>query len=181
MPVFIAMLRGINVSGQKLVKMDALRNLFENRGFENVKTYIQSGNIVFHSNNPNQRDLEQIISAGLKKQFGFDIPVTVLAVEELKKIALNNPFINDDSKDRSYLYVTFLSAEPEMALYEHIKNEQYQGEAFELSGKAIYLYCPKGYGTTRLSNTFLEKKLKVAATTRNWKTVNALMELAAAG
>jgi len=179
MPVFIALLRGVNVSGQKLIKMDALRELFVKMGFEKVETYIQSGNIVFQSINPNQRELEQIISAGLKDAFGFEIPVLVLAVKELKDITRKNPFINNDSKDKSCMHVTFLSVEPEMTLFENLKKLEYKGEEFELAGKALYLYCPKGYGKTRLNNTFLEKKLKVTATTRNWKTVNTLLEMAA--
>jgi uncharacterized protein (DUF1697 family) len=179
MPLFIAILRGINVSGQKLIKMDALKILFMKMGYTEVATYIQSGNIIFQSINSNTKALEKIITAGLKDAFGFDIPVLVLTQEELKTVALNNPFTGDETKDASYLHVTFLSDQPEMALFENLRKGEYQGEAFELSGKAIYLYCPKGYGTTRLTNTFIEKKLKVTATTRNWKTVNALLEMAA--
>jgi uncharacterized protein (DUF1697 family) len=181
MPVYIAILRGINVSGQRLIKMEPLRELFVKMGFEKIATYIQSGSIVFQSIHSDPKKLEKIISAGLKGAFGFNIPVLLLTVEELKAVALNNPFISDDSKDASFLHVTFFSAEPEIDLFENLKNGESPGEVIELEGKAIYLYCPNGYGRTRLTNTFLEKKLKVTATTRNWKTVNALLEMAARG
>lgn len=175
---YISILRGINVSGQKIIKMDALCNAYKDLGFENVKTYIQSGNVIFQSDKSNQNEIGRIISKKIETQFGFEVPILIMNIQELKEIIRNNPFLNDKSMDISQLYVTFLSSKPEFDKFEVIKNGKYNGEQIEMINKAIYLFCPNGYGKTKLSNTFLENKLKVTATTRNWKTTLELLSIA---
>lgn len=175
---YISILRGINVSGQKIIKMDALCNAYKDLGFENVKTYIQSGNVIFQSDKSNQNEIGRIISKKIETQFGFEVPILIMNIQELKEIIRNNPFLNDKSMDISQLYVTFLSSKPELDKFEVIKNGKYNGEQIEMINKAIYLFCPNGYGKTKLSNTFLENKLKVTATTRNWKTTLELLSIA---
>ena len=178
MQTYIAILRGINVSGHKLIKMDALRKLFDGMGFKNTKTYIQSGNVVFQSKQAKAQDLEKKIASSILKEFGFEVPVLVKEVTELDIVLKNNPFINKRKEDVTKLHVTFLSAEPEKANIDKIKGGNYVADEFIVTGKTVYLFCPNGYGNTKLSNTFFENKLKVTATTRNWKTINELVIMA---
>lgn len=175
---YISILRGINVSGHKLIKMDALKSMYENLGFSNVASYVQSGNLVFTEKNTDPNILEQKISDQIKKDFGFDVPVIILTADKLKQIIDNNPFLNDSDKDESFLHITFLSSVPNNNNeFETIEDKAQNGEEIVLSGDVVYLYCPNGYGNTKLSNNFLETKLKVKATTRNWKTTNELYKI----
>lgn len=177
MKTYISLLRGINVSGQKIIRMEALRKLYEGLGFTKVTTYLQSGNVVFTVNDPNGKALEGILSNAILKEFGFEVPILILAVEKLLSIAENNPLAKDPQNDPAFLHVTFLAETPLSADPGVLKSRCAPGEKFELTTDAGYLYCPGGYGNTKLTNTFLESKLKVSATTRNWKTVLSLVEL----
>jgi uncharacterized protein (DUF1697 family) len=176
MQTYISILRGINVSGHKMIKMEVLRKLYEELKFKNVKTYIQSGNVIFQTNKANTKDLEKKIAKKIKEVFSFEVPVLVKELDELIKVLKNNPFANKRKEDVKALYVTFLSEEPEKINIDKI-NGQYAPDEFILSGKVVYLFCPKGYGNTKLNNTFFENKLKVVATTRNWNTVNELVRM----
>lgn len=178
MTQYISILRGINVSGQKLIKMEALKQLYEKLNFENILTYVQSGNVVFSADNNKPKELEKIISAAIETEFGFDVPVIVLSAETLRKIAENNPFVNDNLRDPAFLHVTFLADKPGEFDKESIIAKQQAEEEIAFATNAVYLYCPNGYGKTKLNNNFLENKLKVKATTRNWKTTNELIKLA---
>lgn len=178
MPTFISILRGINVSGQKLIKMEALKEMYEKLGFTSIQTFIQSGNVVFRSENSDPVSLEKMISQQILKSTGFEVPVIVLGIEELTEIINKNPFIHDKTKDISLLHVTVLAGSPQLVNFDKLNEKKSTGEEFAWIGRAIYLYCPVGYGRTKLTNTFLEKTLKVSATTRNWKTTLELMRIA---
>lgn len=178
MTTYISILRGINVSGKRLIKMDALRNLFESLGFQNIITYVQSGNVIFTSKESNAHNLELKISQQIEKNFGFDVPVIVLTIDHLKKIIEHNPFSNDSNKDPVFLHVTFLSSQPGHYDLKTIEDKKLNDEEILISNDAVYLYCPNGYGRTKLTNNFIEAKLKTGATTRNWKTTNELLRLA---
>ncbi|MBI3259416.1 MAG: DUF1697 domain-containing protein [Ignavibacteriae bacterium] len=178
MQTYITVLRGINVSGQKLIKMDALRSALETLGLNKVTTYIQSGNIVFQKDESNCASLESMIHSVIADKFGFDVKVLVLTKEYLHSIADNNPFVNDRNEDIAFLHTTFLSEQPSDVLFEKLRTVDYGTGEFLLGDKAVYLFCTKGYGNTKLSNTFFESKLKVTATTRNWRTVNELLGIA---
>ena len=178
MITYISILRGINVSGQKMIKMDVLREMYSGLQFINVRTYIQSGNVVFQFKNSENGDLEKLISGQIIKSFGLEVPVIVIKMDELKIIVGSNPFIGDKTKDTSFLHVTFLSSVPERDNFETIGKVKLPGEELVLINRAVYLYCPNGYGNTKLSNTYLEKSLKTSATTRNWKTTIELLTLA---
>ena len=178
MTTYISILRGINVSGQKLIKMDALRNSYEKLGFSSVTTYVQSGNVIFTGNNAKPNELTQTITLQIEKDFGFDVPVIVLTIDNLKQIIDSNPFLKHSDKDTTYLHVTFLSSKPQKNDFKAIEEKKLNGEEISFADNAIYLYCPNGYGKTKLTNSFLETKLKVGATTRNWKTTNELLKIA---
>jgi uncharacterized protein (DUF1697 family) len=173
------MLRGINVSGQKLIKMPELKLLFENLGFTGVITYIQSGNVIFSTEEKSgAKNLASKIEKAILIKFGFDVPVIMRTTDELTCALKDNPFQNTEGFVPDKIYITFLEEEPDPEKVLKINPFDFKPDTFIISKKEIYINCASGYGTTKLSNTFFESRLKVRATTRNWKTVNNLVELA---
>ena len=173
----IVLLHGINVNGQKIVPMEKLRALCEDLGLTGVTTYIQSGNVVCQCAKVPPYVLEKKIRAAIRDTFGFSVPVIVKTKEEWGEIISENPFVGKRGIDESLLHVTVLSDTPSRSAVDEIMAGEYGGDECIFSGKVAYLYCPNGYGKTRLSNTFFEKKTGLIATTRNWKTVLRLREL----
>lgn len=179
MTTFITMLRGINVSGQKKILMPDLKALFEGLGFNRVIIYIQSGNVIFDSDlSIPALTLSSRIEKAILDKFGFNIPVIIRTINEMQALIKANPFIKETGQVTGKLYVTFLEKEPVSGQVEKIKPFDFLPDKFKYHNREIYLQCAAGYGTTKLSNTFFENKLKVKATTRNWNTVNKLLELA---
>jgi uncharacterized protein (DUF1697 family) len=175
---FISILRGINVSGQKTIKMDSLRMSYESLGLKNVTTYVQSGNVVFSAGKESADELAEKITGMIRRDFSFDVPVIVMSDETLRKIIDANPFAIDTDVDPSFLHVTFLSSKPDHFDKELIEGKRQKDERIAFTDDAVYLYCPHGYGRTGLNNNFLENKLGVSATTRNWKTTLELLKIA---
>lgn len=177
MKTYISILRGINVSGKNLIKMNSLKEMYESLGFQNVTTYIQSGNIVFQTAETNLDELEMLISDGILKRYALKVPVLVRDVSELKNILAQNPLLDEIKDDTTKLHITFLSKAPETQFLEGIDNSTYLPDKFFIMERTIYLFCPNGYGNTKLSNNFFENKLKVSATTRNLRTLMELVKL----
>ncbi|MDA4136244.1 MAG: DUF1697 domain-containing protein [Thaumarchaeota archaeon] len=175
MPTYVSMLRGINVSGQKRVMMGDLRRSYDSLGFQDARTYVQSGNVVFRHPGSDALKVGGEIERGLKRSFGFDVLVFVRTRDELQDLVENTPF---SGKDESKLHVTFLSERPAGFPVEEMRRIKEKEEEFSARAREVYLLCPNGYGKTKLSNNFFERKLKVSATTRNWRTVNALLSMA---
>ena len=167
---YITILRGINLGSHNVIKMEALRKVFAAAGFGNVRTYIQSGNVVFEAEATNTSELAAQVSTIILNEFGFQVPVLVLTQSEWAQIVAENPFLPEFAEDTKSLHITFLAALPDVSNIARIEAEKYLPDRFSVIGKAVYLYCPNGYGNTKLHNAFFENKLKVAATTRNWKT-----------
>jgi uncharacterized protein (DUF1697 family) len=180
MPSYVAMLRGINVSGSKPVKMEALRASFEALGFKNVRSYVQSGNVVFEAKERAAAALGPKIVARIKRDFGYDVPVLVLAAGELARVVDENPFLNQRGQgiDPTKLHVTFLAGAPAAAGLKKMEGISSGRDLFRCLRQTIYLLCPDGYGNTKLSNNAFERALGAPATTRNWKTVTTLAALA---
>lgn len=176
MNTYISILRGINVSGTKLIKMEALRALYEKLGFQNIISYIQSGNLIFLSPDTNPKELAYKITGQIEREYGFKVPALVMRLDELAQIINENPFAKD--KDEKFLHVTFLASPP--SEFDVLKAEQKKQNREEVvfTNHAVYLFCPGGYGNTKLTNNFFENLLGVKATTRNWKTAQTLLELA---
>ncbi|WP_319589472.1 DUF1697 domain-containing protein [uncultured Draconibacterium sp.] len=174
---YVAILRGINVGGKNKIKMDALKSSLSILGFEQVQTYIQSGNVVFRFQETSLEDLAKLINKQIQKEFGFDVPVLVLCAEQLANIVSNNPFVGNENKVAQFLHVTFLKENQVNVNEEKITAQVKAREEFLISNGVIYLYCPQGYGKTKLNNNFFESQLKVSATTRNWKTTLKLLEM----
>ncbi|MCG8328048.1 MAG: DUF1697 domain-containing protein [Chitinophagales bacterium] len=177
MTTYITILRGINVSGRNKIKMADLRKILDETGLKNVQTYIQSGNIVYQHEAIDTKVLSKLIKNKIAEVYDYDVPVITLTSDALATIARTHPYPTDDAKDPAYCHITFLADEPIPESISQIKPEDYQPDEFQIIGKAVYLYCPNGYGKTKLNNSFWEKKLKVTATTRNWKTTNKLVEM----
>lgn len=178
MQTYISVLRGINVSGHRVIKMDALKKSYAELGFTNILTYIQSGNVIFQSKKSDHLKIENMIKNKISDEYGFDVPVIVKDARDLKNVIKNNSFLNNKNVDLSKLHVTFLSAIPAKSEVKRIKEIDFSPEEFIICDDILYLYCPGGYGNTKLNNNFFENKLKVKATNRNWKTVNELCKIA---
>ena len=177
MPTYVAMLRGINVGSGKIVKMERLRASFEALGFGGVRTYVQSGNVIFESEQKSPTELSNKIEEKIQHTFGFTVPVFVKTSKEIAQIVSDNPLVKEKGIDHSKLHVTFLSDAPPKAAVKLLEPLATGRELVRILNREIYLYCPDGYGRTKLSNNAIEKKLSVVATTRNWRTVNALLEM----
>jgi uncharacterized protein (DUF1697 family) len=174
---YLAFLRGINVTGYKIIKMEALRKMFEALGYENVKTYIQSGNVSFEAPKSKDEVLSKTIETEIRKTFGFDVPVIIRTVPEIESIMKNNPFKKLMADGNARLHVTFLSASPEAKLKASLNDHKESKDLFHLKDKDVYILCYKGYSDSVFSNAFIEKKLGVGATTRNWVTINKMLTL----
>jgi uncharacterized protein (DUF1697 family) len=174
---YVCLLRGINVVGHKIIKMDRLRAAFEALGFADVKTYIQSGNVVFKAPAQSSEKLAKRIGEAVLSQFGFSVPAMVKTPEEVGAVIKNNPFLKEKGIDSSKLHVTFLSHAPEKTAVKMLDAIAADPDRFRCSRETVYLHCPNGYGETKLSNNAFEKMLAVRATTRNWKTVNKLHQM----
>ncbi|MGB1042234.1 MAG: DUF1697 domain-containing protein [Tenacibaculum sp.] len=171
MKTYIVLLRGINVSGKNKLPMAELRQLLNELDFQNVQTYIQSGNIILRSDE-SKKVICKKIKNGIKTQFGYDVPVLARTVEEWKKVVANYPFPTDNPKIVAFV---FLDQKTEITEIE-IKNK---GEdLFKIEEDMVYFYCSNGFGKSKLTNNVFEKKLNVIATTRNYKTTIKLLELA---
>jgi uncharacterized protein (DUF1697 family) len=177
MPLYIALLRGINVSGKNLIRMEALRKSVENLGFSRVTTYLQSGNIVFEAPEPDPGKIALRLTEAIRNDFGYDVPVLVLSAEKLTALAAANPLAGDASLDAQYLHVTFLSGYITFTDTDRVQARCRPEDRFIITASAVYLWLPDGYGNSKLTNTFFESLLGVTATTRNWKTVTQLLIL----
>jgi uncharacterized protein (DUF1697 family) len=177
MKTYIALLRGINVSGQKKIRMADLKEHLEELGWHGIRTYIQSGNIIFQSKDENPGQMASAIRDKLKDKYGFEVPTLVMVPEELKHIIQSNPFMRDPGAAGNRLYVTFLFSPPGIDLASELQVHNKPNEQFVLKDKVVFLYYPDGYGRAMMNNNAFEKVLKVEATTRNWNTVNKLYEM----
>ena len=173
---YIAFLRGINVSGQKLIKMDALKQHFDMPGFKNITTYIQSGNVLFDTQETDDTLLREKVEKQLLEKLGYEVPVIVRSLNDIKNVIANNPYGEPKTGDTRKLYITFLSGIPPGSLHSALDAYKNEPEELKIINREVYLLLAS-YGTTKLTNALIEKKLGVAATTRNWATVNKILEL----
>jgi uncharacterized protein (DUF1697 family) len=169
---YVALLRGINLGARNKVSMADLKELFTALEAEDVETYLRSGNVVFSSTASPAR-LATGIEERIRRDFDLDITVLVRTAADLQRIVAANPFAGDLAN----LHVTFLAEAPKRALVGRIDAERFAPDEFRVVRGEVYLRCPNGYGRSKLSNAFFEKRLGVAATTRNWKTVTKLADL----
>ena len=178
MPTIISLLRGINVGPSKTVPMKDLVSLYESLGLNNVRAYLRSGNILFDDPGSEPGKLSGMLEERISLAAGFPVQVILRNEDDFRKIIGANPFPVHMPEDGTRMHVTFLSAYPPAGAANEVNGLKDPTDRVSVLGREVYLSCPEGYGRTRFSNTFLEKRLGVAATTRNWKTVTVLSEMA---
>ena len=179
MPVYLALLRGINVSGRNIIKMEDLRMRMEATGYSNVKTFIQSGNVIFSSKEKKSGKIGKDMEAILKQEYGFDITVFIIMHEELEK-ANNNPFRQGRVKEEpgfKKLYVTFMSEVPAIENIEKLRQASIGEDEIAFAGSTLYFKLFSRASDSKLSNSLIESKLKLRATTRNWNTTLKLLAI----
>lgn len=170
----IALLRGINITGHRKLPMADLRDLCGGLGLADPETYIQSGNVLFESD-LDTSSIEEAIRGAVADRFGYDISVLVRRPSLFEKIVNENPFAG---RDPSFQHVTLLASAPDGDLAAAVEQGAYGEDELVVRSDVAYVYCPNGYGRTKLNNNFLEARLRTVATTRNWRTVNKLLEMA---
>ena len=175
----VALLRGINVGGTRSLPMKALAELCTAAGYGDVQTYIQSGNVVFSAPKPLVAKFPAVLAAAILKRFKFEVPVLVRSAEELARIAENNPFLRKGI-DHDWLHVAFLADAPTREQVASLDPARSPGDQWVVAERDIYLHFPKGAGQSKLTNQYLESRLKTVSTLRNWRTVLRLLEMARA-
>ncbi|MBU3144922.1 DUF1697 domain-containing protein [Clostridium sp. CF012] len=172
---YIAFLRGINVGGQKKIKMLDLKVMFEALNFINVKTYIQSGNVSFDYGTTDTIELSNVIEKKISETFGFLVKAIIRTEDELRNIVNNNPFTKQENIELDKVYITLMVDIPQPSTVSLLDMKKEENEKFIIISSEIYVYCPNGYGRTKLNNNMFEKKLKTDATTRGLKTLNNIL------
>lgn len=177
MRIYVALLRGINVSGHNMIKMAELKAALNKLGLHGINTYLQSGNVVFSSELKNFSELESAIADTVKKSFGFDIKVKVIEKELFQKVFLNNPFTKEPEIDTKQLYYIHLMGQPDLTMFKELQNNEEIPEKMSLEGEVIYVQYVNGYGRSKLHGNIFERKLKVSATARNHNTMKHLSQM----
>ena len=176
---FVALLRGINVSGHRQIAMADLRRSLQAAGLHDVRTYLQSGNTVFEAGGEDPQAIAGAIQACIAADFGHQVGVIVLPCATMVRIASSNPFVADPDLDDRWFHATFLFHPASEAAFAELRLPAGQGELAMLADSLVFVYLPNGYGRTKLTNAYFERALGTPATTRNWRTVLALAGLCA--
>lgn len=177
MTTHLALLRGINVSGHNMIKMDALKTLLESVGFKNVQTYIQSGNVFVDTEEDNAAKVGFLIKQEIFRAMGHEVPVIVINQEDLKACLANNSFLKEIEIDTKKLYVAFVSTQLKPENINDLKISQFKPDEVQIDKNRIFIKYAVGAGKTRFDQKYIEKKLNVQATIRNWNTINQLLTM----
>lgn len=173
---YVAFLRGINVGGKNKVKMETLREICGSLGFQNVKTYINSGNVVFETSKTGDKKLAAKIESAIEKEFSLSIRVMVRSISEIEEIIKNNPFDGQFENDKD-LHVFFLDEALPKEKQEQLLANNSEKEMFAIGKREIYCLLRVSVLDSLMGRDYIGKKLKVSATARNWRTVNKILEL----
>ncbi|HXV64812.1 MAG TPA: DUF1697 domain-containing protein, partial [Vicinamibacteria bacterium] len=169
---------GINVGGHKRVSMAELRSLFDELGFDDVQSLLQSGNVVFRADRTETPALEQLLETAAKERLGIETVFFVRTAAEWKTVVARNPFPQEAKEDPSHLLVMCLHQRPKAAAVKSLEAAIRGSEVLRVSGREAYIVYPDGVGRSRLTNTLIERKLGTSGTARNWSTVVKLAALA---
>ena len=176
---YVAFLRAINVAGQKLIKMEELARIFTAAGFKNVRTYIQSGNVIFDAGSANAAGLRKKIETTLQSVLGYEVTVILRPLAEIEAIVKRNPFRKVKAGADVVVFVVFLSGEPKRTPKLPLVSKTENVEVFEVKDHTAFLVCHrKENGRFGFPNKFVEKEFGVLGTTRNWNTVNKILKAA---
>ncbi len=173
---FVALLRGINLGSANRLAMKDLVGLFEKAGCVDVKTYIQSGNLVFCSSAAVAKRIAEQIRADIERRFGMRVPVVLRTAEELRAVVRDNPFLAAGA-DEDKCHVMFLAEKPDKKACASLDPQRSPPDAFVVKGREVYLFLPNGMARTKLSNGYFDSKLATVSTARNWRTVMKLVEM----
>lgn len=174
---YVALLRGINVGGKNVIAMDALAEIFAAAGCGEVRTYIQSGNVVFRASSTVAARVAGAVTKHIERRLGRCVPVVLRTAEELARAARANPFLRARGVATEALHVVFLSDEPSARAVAALDPRRSPPDEFRVSGREIYLACPNGIARTKLTNAWFDGALATTSTMRNWRTVLKLVEL----
>jgi uncharacterized protein (DUF1697 family) len=177
MPIYAAMLRGINVGGHKKIKMDELRAALEKMGLQKVKTYIQSGNVIFQAPKTAPAALSKKIEKQILADFGHSVSVLTRTADEIEQTITNNPLLKERGIDETKLHVMFLSEMPSAEAIKQLTALTAAPDQFRHIGHALYFYLPNGMSESVLMKKLVDRVLGVITTTRNWRTVNTLHQM----
>jgi uncharacterized protein (DUF1697 family) len=173
---YVALLRGVNVGGKNKLPMKDLKALFVEAGAENVRTYIQSGNVVFEADTDASVRHAELITKQIQERFGIRTTLVLRTVEELKEVLAENPFLmRGVALDE--LYVAFLADRPSQERVAALDPDRSPPDELVVRGREIYLRLPNGAGRSKLTTDYFDAKLKTTATARNWRTVTKLLEM----
>ena len=173
----VALLRGINVGGKNKLPMRDLAAMFTEAGCTEVRTYIQSGNVVFSATPMCVKQLPDVISQRIAERFGFRAPVILRTADEFRRVVTGNPFLKSDA-DAGPLHVAFLADLPDPRRVAALDPKRSPGDYLKVRGREIYLCLPNGVAGTKLSNAYFDSTLATTSTIRNWRTVLKLVEIA---
>jgi uncharacterized protein (DUF1697 family) len=176
--VYVALLRGINVGGKNRLPMKDLVSIFDCVGCTDVRTYIQSGNVVFQAEPSLAERVPALATDEVRARFGHEIPIVVRDAKAMRRVVARNPFL--EGSDVAHLSVAFLAAKPTPAAVRTLDPDRSPPDEFKVSGRELYLCCPNGAARTKLTNQYFDSRLQTITTVRNWRTVLALLELVAA-
>jgi uncharacterized protein (DUF1697 family) len=180
MKVIISLLRGVNLGGHHKIKMDELRTLYATLGLRDVQSYVQSGNVVFRTDERTLPPLAERIENAIEKKYGFHSDVILRTTADLRDVIARNPFARHRDIEPAKLLVTFLAQHPPKELSAQILAVKPDPEKLHLDGRELYVYFPDGMGRSKLFSTLFGKLLKKEGTGRNWNTVTKLLEMAEA-
>ena len=172
----VALLRGINVGGNNPVPMVALAELFERAGCHRVRTYIQSGNVLFRADRALAAAIPTRIQDALARRLGIEVPVITRTAEQLRAVVRDNP-LAADGLDPARLHVAFLAAPPPADRVASLDPDRSPPDRFAVRGREIYLHCPNGMARTKLSGAYFDRQLATVSTVRNWNTVRKLLAM----
>jgi uncharacterized protein (DUF1697 family) len=179
MQQYITFLRGVNMTGHNSVKMADLSALYKDLGYKDAVTYIQSGNVIFsRTDGSSDQQVALRIERAIFDKFTYSVPVMIRTVEEMKNLMSDNPFLGEENFQPSKMAVVLLHEEASSDQILKVINVDYPPDKFKISGKEIFIYCPNGFGRTKLYTNFFEKKMGVTGTARNWKTMTTLLQMA---
>jgi uncharacterized protein (DUF1697 family) len=173
----LCLLRGINVSGHNMIKMEVLKSTLEAIGFQNVQTYIQSGNVFVDTDEESPAKVGFQIKQEIFKAFGHEVPIVVIGKADLEACLKNNPFLKEKEVDTKKLYVAFVSTTLRSDSINDLKISQFKPDEASIDGSRIFIKYAVGAGKTRFDQKYIEKKLSVTATIRNWNTVTQLLKM----
>ena len=174
---YVALFRGINVGGHNKIKMDELREMFGSLGFENVKSYIASGNVAFDTKKTKVSVLTDKIERAVKENFSLEIEVMLRTVVEIKAAIERNPFEKEHDDDHTKLFVVFLKDKLTKDKADLLESNNNENEKFAVTGREVFALSKKGFMGSLLGKKYIDNKLKTPATARNWRTVNKIAGL----